>query len=69
VSTSTITFTLSTATAKQSIAVELNMDSPLWPSDMTNAEKLEYWLGGANIDPIQAMIGLGVQIDVTGKLK
>jgi hypothetical protein len=66
---STITFTLSTATAKQSIAVELNMDSPLWPSDMTDSEKMEYWLGGANIEPIQAMICLGVQIDVTGKLK
>jgi len=66
--TSTITFTLSAGTRKQSIAVELNMESPLWPASMTDAEKLEYWLAGANVDPIAALIGLGVQIDVTGEL-
>jgi hypothetical protein len=36
---------------------------------MTDSEKLNYWLGGANIEPIEAMIGLGVKINVTGKLK
>jgi 4'-phosphopantetheinyl transferase EntD len=67
--TSTITFTLSTGITKQSISVEMNMDSPLWPAGMSDEENLEYWLAGAKVEPMTAMLSLGVDIEVTGELK
>lgn len=50
-------------TATITFKAKLNMDSPLWPENMTDLEKLQGWLFAARQEPEVAMKNMEFEID------
>lgn len=58
---------MSTATITRTTVetVELDLNSPLWPANMTDQEKLTGWLFAARMEPDAAFCGLDITTEVS----